>query len=175
MMNETVLRQLMPLLLAEESHVNMMSLRWQEPANDGWTKISSIVDSGCVEHVSPPELARNVQTTPSEGSRLGRKYTVASGDDLPNLGQKTVNVVTEDGKSAMFTTQIADVAKPLTSVGETCDKGNLVIFSATGGAIYNLNSRDVIPFTRRNRNYELTYYVNDGGQQPIQGFQRQGK
>ena len=116
-----------------------------------------------MEHVSPPELAPGANIVPSDGSKRGWKYTVANGDDIPNLGQKTINVVTESGKSAVLTTQIAEVAKPLTSVGEMCDNGNLVIFSATGGVIYNVNTRDATPFRRANRNYELTYYVHDGG------------
>ena len=58
--------------------------------------------------------------------------------------------------------KIADAAKPLTSVGETCDNDNLVIFSKTGGAIYNLSTQNVTPFPRINKNYEFSYWILDG-------------
>ena len=169
------LSTVMPVLIAgEDSGGDVMALRWQEQTCDGWTKVSSIVDSGCVEHVAPPELAPQVKIEPSEGSKRGRSYTVANGEDLPNLGQKSISVVTESGDQAVIKTQIAQVAKPLTSVGETCDRGNLVVFSAHGGAILNLHTKGVIPFQRRNRNYELDYYIKHDQGSSAMDFHRQG-
>ena len=57
---------------------------------------------------------------------------------MPNQGQKTLTVVTEEGNQFGMTYQVADVAKALTSVGAICDIGdgnNFVVFNRTGGNI----------------------------------------
>ena len=65
---------------------------------------------------------------------------------------------------------MAHVTKPLFSVGQACDEGNLVIFGSRGGVVYNMNSKVVSPFKRVNRNYEMERWLKKGAQ----GFPRQG-
>ena len=48
----------------------------------------------------------------------------ADGTRTPNLGQKTLETVSEDGSTQLCQTfQIADISRPLTSVGELADAG----------------------------------------------------
>ena len=59
----------------------------------------------------------------------------AGGEKLPNLGQKRLEVVTSEGNPATATFQCADVTRALCAVSRICDKGNRVIFEASGGYI----------------------------------------
>ena len=53
----------------------------------------------------------------------------------PNLGQKKVQGVTEEGLSLGMTWQIADIKKPLASIGRICDAGNVAFFTKNGGYV----------------------------------------
>ena len=135
-------------------------------------KNTSVVDSGCVENVAAPTFVHEVGIRPSSGSSRGQTNCVANGEDLPNLGEKTVVAHTAEGNEGQVTYQMAEVTKPLYSVGQSCDAGNLVIFGARGGAVLNIESRKVTGFKRVNRNYELEYWVKTPSQQP--GHQHEG-
>ena len=65
---------------------------------------------------------------------------------------------------------MADVTRPLFSVGQTTDEGNLVIFGSKGGMILNIESETATTFRRVNRNYEIDFWVNDNqSQDPFRG------
>ena len=49
------------------------------------------------------------------------------------MGEKKIDIVTEGGRQAVATYQIADVTRPLCAVSKMCDKGNTVIFEKNGG------------------------------------------
>ena len=46
----------------------------------------------------------------------GVKYEIANGDEIPNLGEKLMPVVTAEGSWKGMRAQIADVSKPLQAV-----------------------------------------------------------
>ena len=92
---------------------------------------------------------------PSAGSKAGQTFTSATGDEIPNLGEQVLPVVTADGRDALAKYQNADVSRALNSVSELCDgggeDGQLVLFSKFGGAILNLE------------NWRKTYFEREGG------------
>ena len=133
------------LHLTVEDEQDVLGVGWSTE-EQGWTKVNSTMDSGCVDHVSPPSVAPNVPICPSDMSRKGRAYQVANGEDLPNMGEKTVTITTESGDAGLMKMQIAGVTKPLTSVSKLCDNNNLVVFGAGGGIIYNLATGNMNPF-----------------------------
>ena len=156
--------------LNEQNQVNALVKGWKNDEVEGWTKVATVIDSGCVEHVGPPEMASEVAMVPSTGSSRGQTYSVANGEDLDNLSQKMLIAHTAGGQSGTVTYQMAKVTKPLFSVGQACDDGNLVIFGSKGGMVYNVNSKTISPFKRVNRNYEMELWLKKGEQ----GFPRQG-
>ena len=100
------------------------------------------------------------------------------GTRLPNLGEKRLNVVTEDGDEMTQTFQVADVTRPLSSVGEITDKGNIVVFGRSGGYIWNPQSRTTLPFQREQGVYQLQTWIQEPNAQKGGGdqahFGRQG-
>ena len=144
-------------MFLEETELNAVS---QEPT---WRHIEAVVDSGAAESVAPPSLAPWAPMEESPGSRRGQHYLSASGERLPNLGQKTLDVVTEDGMAATTKFQIADVTRPLCAVSKICDQDNVVVFTRDGGFVEGPTGMRM-PF-RRERNVYLmdTYALEPAG------------
>ena len=54
---------------------------------------------------------------------------MSDGGAIPNLGQKSLNLVDESvGRDLSSIVQIAAVTRPLMSVGKICDEGHEVVF-----------------------------------------------
>jgi len=100
---------------AEDVEDIMMNIADKQD-NGGWKKVVATVDSGSADHVAPEGEFSNIKMEPSEGSRKGRKYVAANGHKVPNLGQKKVPLLTDDGKQLVITWQVTKVVKPLLSV-----------------------------------------------------------
>jgi hypothetical protein len=100
-----------------------------------------------------------VATIDSPGSLRGTAYLAAGGERIPNLGQQTLNVVTNEGHETQTVYQIAEVTRPLTAVGTTCDKGNIVVYGPGGGCIYHMGSGIQTNFARRGGIYELDLWM----------------
>ena len=90
-----------------------------------------------------------------------------------NRGQ-TIAALTSDYQRANVTFQIADVSRPLTSVGEVCDKGNLVVFGPKGGFIMSLHGESKTRFERSGGVYELELWLDEAGDM-ASGFTRPGR
>ena len=128
------------------------------------------MDSGAAESVGPPIMAPGVPIHESPGSRRGQAYIAAGHERIPNLGQQVLSVVTNEGQEAQALYQIAEVTRPLTAVGSTCDRGNVVIYGQHGGCILNLESGVQTDFARRGGIYELDLWMRTA--QSDEGYQR---
>ena len=91
------------------------------PVEKQWTGGKITVDSGGAESVWPAGLMPEIQTKPSVGSQTGVTYIAASGNRMPNLGEKKVHFKTKDGLNSSITFQVTKVKKPLAAVSK---KGN---------------------------------------------------
>ena len=120
--------------------------------------------------MAPESMAPWVPMRESEGSRRGQTYLSASGDKLPNLGEKKFDMMTSEGKWAQATFQVAEVTRPLCSVSKMCDKGNRVVFELGGGYIEHIATGRRTKFTRENNVYVMEMYVPDGCSEDAKGF-----
>ena len=139
-----------------------------------WVKLEAVVDSGAAESVAPVGMAPWVPKRESEGSKRGQTYLSASGDKLPNLGEKQFDMLTSEGNWAQATFQVAEVTRPLCSVSKICDKGNRVVFELGGGYVEHIATGWRTRFARQNNVYVLEMYVQDGGSEGAKDFGRQG-
>ena len=144
---------------------------------DGWIKLRGVMDSGASCSVIHPSMCPDYEVQPSAGSLAGQKFTSASGDEIPNLGQQLLDVETMDGRSGMARYQSADVTRPLNSITEICDAGGedgqYVIFSKYGGAVINLDHGRQTPFDREDDIYCMDLWVKPK-QKATSGFPRPG-
>ena len=79
--------------------------------------------------------------------QLGLALAVAKGGKpRRNEGEKTVPAVTGQGRSVSTTWQVVEVNRPLMSVHQICERGNVVVFGEKGGYILNLSDGSQTPF-----------------------------
>ena len=74
---------------------------------------------------------------PSAASKAVVKYEVANGDEIPNLGEKLLPIVTNEGSWRGMLAQMADVSKALQSVRALVKSGHVVVFGDEGGGPEN--------------------------------------
>ena len=137
----------------------------------GWKYVKGVMDSGATDSVIHPSECEEYEIQESPGSKVGQNWTSASGGVIPNLGQKILDVVTEDGIESQVKYQAADVSRTLNSITEICDaggeEGQYVIFSKWGGTVYNPKLKRQTPFEREGGIYTMGMWVK-----PKVGFTR---
>ena len=154
-----------------------LNAAWKDETDPAWTRIRTVMDSGAAESVGPPAMAPGVPIQESPGSRRGQAYIAAGHERIPNLGQQVLEVTTNEGREKKALYQVAEVTRPLTSVGSTCDQNNFVIYGPRGGCIYSLVNVSQTLFDRRGGIYELDLWLRSGNHasgQTHPGFARQG-
>ena len=138
-----------------------------------WEEIISILDSGAADSVGPASMATSVPVRESQGSRQGQKFFTADGTRLPNQGDKMIQAYTCDMQPVTMRYQVAEVTKPLCSVGKVTDCGNMVCFDSQGGVIYHRKTGHTTPFTREQGVYVLRTWVRKPSNSS-EDFPRQG-
>ena len=93
-----------------------------------WEELLAVVDSGATVPVFHPKVGKEYELEESAASRDGVEYEVANGDTLPNLGQKAIAVLTQEGTIRGYQSQCADVSKALNSVRAMVNAKNAVCF-----------------------------------------------
>ena len=124
-----------------------------------WSQVSVKLDSGAVATVGPKKAAPNVAMVESYGSKNGKEYRTASGQSIPNRGEKRLEWQDKTGGVGCMTMQVTDVTSVLASVSKICDAGNEVMFTSGGGFIKNQKTGRKTEFTRRGGIYELDIWV----------------
>eukprot|EP00973_Karenia_brevis_P076629 10644604-Karenia_brevis.AAC.1 len=95
-----------------------------------WEPLTITVDSGAAESVIPEEQCVQYPTTDTQASLSGMCYLGADGSEIPNVGERTVCAVTEDGSAARMRFQVCPVTKALGSVSRMTQAGNKVVFDS---------------------------------------------
>ena len=108
--------------------------KWLRKTSSG-QKIEFVLDSGSVRTIVPPEVAKGMT---KKKSRCSGGFRVANGQTILNLGEVKLEGIGEKGNVKM-TAQVAAVTKPLASVFEMTESGNLVILHKTGGIVKKLS------------------------------------
>ena len=75
-------------------------------------------------------------------SNNGESYTAANNTKLENHGQRKIEGLTKGRVKVNMNLQVADVNKVLTSVSQTCDKNNVVIYCKDKGYIVSEKDLD---------------------------------
>ena len=80
------------------------------------------------------------------------EWSPATGHQLTTTGNTTICLRTRDGVNVASDFQIAPsnnrLQKSINSVGQVCDKGNIITFRSTGGTIFNEFTGNRIEFER---------------------------
>ena len=123
---------------------------------DTWvdSEIEITLDSGCCEHVLDISDAPGYSAfiTESSGSRRHQNFIVGNGEKVPNEGEISLNMESSGAKNVMnsirSTFQIAEVTRPLMSVGRVCDQGLQCLFTKVDARVTDLEGGLVCLFHR---------------------------
>ena len=143
----------------------------EKTGTEAWTKVSAIIDSGAVEHVLPEGWLPTVPLESSPGSRSGKKYLSATGQEIPNKGQKKVIGKTREGQSRGIVFQVAPVRKALISAAKMNEAGNDVNLRGDSPHILNLKTNQVTALRKEGKTYVLDLWVKTSA---ASGFTRRG-
>ena len=79
---------------------------------------------------------------------------------IPNLGEKKLQGITEEGQDVGMTIQVAQVNKVLASVGRMCEAGNRVVFDDEEGSyIMNKRTKKITKLVKRNGVYKFSIMI----------------
>lgn len=134
-----------------------------------------VLDSGAGAHVANRRHVPGYQVVPSALSKLGAAFVAADGGKIDNQGEALLNLVTSDAKgrghAVKANFQIADVTRPLWSVGLICDSGLDVRFRAESASILNKEGVEICHFERKHGLYIATVQLENPAHE---GFGRLG-
>jgi hypothetical protein len=115
----------------EEATVNAVS----DAAMRGtWESMEVIMDSGAHICIGPPATGEKAgyKIEESPDSKAGMSYAAANGTPIPNLGQRVMAVMTEEGSIRGVTQQVGDVTKNLEAIRAVLKTGHAVVFNDDG-------------------------------------------
>ena len=117
------------------------------------------MDSGACEPVMTPEQAADYPITETEASKKGVAFISASGDAMPNMGERIIVVKKPCGRLATMRNSVTPCTGALSSVAKTIDNDNLVCFSKAASFILDLKTNDVDWLERVDDCFELEVEV----------------
>ena len=103
-----------------------------------WTKLFLAVDSGAYESViDAAELVAGDEVQETRSSRSGLVYASATGEEIPNLGDALLPMMTKQNTKRSIKMQVAEVSRPLAGVKRMCGASQVVVFDEDGSFILN--------------------------------------
>ena len=115
----------------------------------GWLEESFVGHSGgCDNVIDAEELLLDYKVHQTKASTSGMKYASATGEEIPNLGEVMLPMITCEGTKNKMRMQTAAVSRPLASVKKICEAGHMVIFDDQVSYLYNKSTGEVNFFTR---------------------------
>ena len=115
------------------------------------------MDSGAAKSIAPPFMAIGVRVQAFEMSSKGQSFITAGDGRIPNQGEQILTITTNEGRTGKTCCQVGEVNRPLTSITQTCDQGNHVIFTLDAGFIYSLIDGSYTRFERHSNTYIYIY------------------
>ena len=100
-----------------------------------WTKLSLAVDSGACESViDAAEQVPGYEVQVTRASKSGLVYASATGEEMPNLGEVFLPMLTKENTKRSMKMQVAEVSRPLASVKRICEAGHVVVSMRTAAS-----------------------------------------
>ena len=107
------------------------------------------LDSGSVVHVCSLTDCPGYGLEESPGSKRKQHFLMGDGGEIPNLGQKQLNLTDASGaRDLQSVFQIAAVTRPLMSVGRICDEGHRVTFDNIMAVVHDKDGDEICRFHR---------------------------
>ena len=92
-------------------------------------------------------------------SMNGLEYTAADNGKITNQGQQILTVTTNEGRQGKTCCQVGDVTRPLMSVSQVADAGNIIMLDSHGGWVHSLIDDSWTRVRRFKNVYELDWWL----------------
>ena len=135
-----------------------------------WEELVMAVDSGASETVVNEEMLPTIETIVGVAYRQGVEYELASGETIPNQGEKVFTGESENCVARQLKAQVCAVNKALLSVSKEVSAGNRVVFDEES-YIEDKATGERIWLTEKHGMYMLKMWVK----KDQSTFQRQGQ
>ena len=143
------------------------------PLQSKWEKITAILDCCASVTVVPPHVGRDYEITRGEAAIAGVRYEIADGNEIPNLGEKLLPVMTREGTWRSLRAEVADISRPLQSVRSLVKTGHRVVFGGGDDGnfhyIENVMTGEVNAVGDDGSNYFMTYAIAPKAQASFAG------
>ena len=96
------------------------------------------VDSGACESViDAAEQVPGYEVQETRASKSGLVYASATSEEIANLGEVFLPMMTKENTKRSMKMQVAEVSRPLASVKRICEAGHVVVFDEDGSFFFN--------------------------------------
>ena len=144
---------------APTSRASLSPMTNSDVSNE-WIEVELTADTGACDTVVPKLMCPGIPIVPSMQSLKGLEYEVATGESIPNLGEKRREMWIEGAASPKtITMQVADVQKALHSLSRCADMGFESRFGSSFGCLVDRETGEVIPLQRRGNLYILKAWI----------------
>jgi hypothetical protein len=127
--------------------------------NGRWERLRSVMDSGASITVIPPNVGKLYEVRESPASKAGVQYQVANGDELPNLGEKFLPLLTSEHTTRGMLAQVADVTMALQSPRALHATGHMVILDGANSFVLNKFTGEVNVLEDDGINYLMDTWI----------------
>ena len=155
------------MFLFDYSVATKASLCPVSTANE-WQEVELTADTGACDTVIPRNMCSTIPIVPSPQSERGMEYEVATGEAIPNLGERRCEMWTEGAAAPKaISMQVADVHKALLSLSRCADMGFESRFGSAFGCLIDTQSGEVIPLQRKGNLYVLKAWIRAAPASPF--------
>ena len=125
-----------------------------------WYEVELTADTGACDTVIPKDMCPGIPIVPSFQSINAMEYEVASGESIPNLGERRCEMWTDVATTPKaISMQVADVHKALLSLSRCSDMGCESRFGSAFGCLIDTVTGEVVPLQRKGNLYVLKAWI----------------
>ena len=117
------------------------------------------IDSGAVDTVMPPTMARHFPTEETARSKAGAGYLAANNSVIKHYGMKRLKGKSDSFRPMSMVAQVADVKSTLVSVHRLLEAGNRVHFKAGNCYVERIKSKVRTEIVEKNGAFEVGFWV----------------
>ena len=125
----------------------------------GWGRIAMKIDSGAVDTVMPPTMARRFPTEETERSKMGAGYLAANNSVIKHYGVKRMRGKSDSFRPMSMVAQVADVKSTLVSVHRLLEAGNRVHFESGNCYVEHVKSKVRTEIVENKAAFEVGVWV----------------
>ena len=137
-----------------------------------WTRVSATLDSGAADHVCPRKMFPSLK---AKDTSSNRHFVTANGARVKDEGEKNIQFTAAGGAHRNIKFRMANVVKPLISIGKIVSNGCSVHLSGSDPHILCSRSGHKIPVSKSGGVFQLDMWIDTSATGPVFGRPGMGR